>query len=363
LFNNLQKEVTPQDDLEFEVFVFDRNEKGRHWSLKEADLNFKCNIDDSSYYRKVGGFNLRYNPNYFRTILKQPETHLILGSSWNDPNIILTVILKRMGLLKNKISFWSEANYHTVLKSSAGDSFVKKTLRTFVLNTCDGNFLLPGVIAQKTIFEIWNIRRKSVIYFPNLPAADYTVNEALVEKNSVEEDFFLRIIIVARHLEMPKGILQFLKSLKTFDGLKVYLAGDGEDTDLYKSFVKKRNLQQNIYFLGNLNARDLINYYQKSDVCVLPSIFDQSPLAIVEAASQGMPLFVSERCGNHPELVEEGVNGFIFNPDDSFEINLKIDKFKAFSKFKLNQMGENSKNLIRLNYDHKKVLRNFIDKI
>jgi glycosyltransferase involved in cell wall biosynthesis len=362
LFNNLQKEILPSDNLEVNVYVFDRNESGRHWYLEEKDLKFNYIIDDTGFYRSLRGFNFRFNPAFFKQILGEPLTHLILGSSWNDPNIIATIILKRLGIVKNPLSFWSEANYHTKHRSLKPDSWFKKRFRKFIMNSCDQSFLLPGKIARTTIFEHWKVNSRPTIYFPNLPANNYLI-ENRPKMNNLEEDGLFKIIIVARHNEQHKGVLKFLKNLDSLEGLLIYLAGDGKDTELYRRYLTDNNLEKKVIFLGNLNSDELISYYLKSNLFVLPSNYDQSPLAIVEAASQGMPLFVSERCGNHPELVNEGVNGFIFNPDNAYEINHKLDKFKDLSKFKLNQMGQNSKDLIRLNYDSKKVLRNFIDKI
>ena len=95
----------------------------------------------------------------------------------------------------------------------------------------------------------------------------------------------------------------------------------------------------------------------------MPSIYDQSPLTIVEAAFLGLPLFVSERCGNHMELVENGINGYTFNPDDCNQIKSLFDKLLDLPNIELKKMGENSLKIAKENYNENKIFKNLIESI
>lgn len=50
----------------------------------------------------------------------------------------------------------------------------------------------------------------------------------------------------------------------------------------------------------------MIELYSISDVFVLPSISDANPLTCIEALWTELPLFISENCGNYPEVIEQG---------------------------------------------------------
>jgi glycosyltransferase involved in cell wall biosynthesis len=361
LFNHLEEfKKNTHSSFKFSVYVFNRQESDRKWKLNDNELNFKAYIDNSGLYRKVSKWHLRFNPNFFKFIKANPSYHLVLGSSWNDPNIILTVFLKKIGFIKNTISFWSEANHYTSFKKNSKDSKIKNRLRSFVLNTCDGFFLIPGRIAEETLFERWGISRQPIIYFPNLPASLFRLETLKLPSKEVGE---LKLIIVARHIESIKGILFFLKQIRSFDGLQILLVGDGPDTNLIRQFIKQNKLEKKIIILGNLSPSKLYTYYQNAHLAVLPSFYDQSPLVLPEAAMMGLPLLVSERCGNHPELVKSGLNGFIFNPHDTQKINEKIAFFQALSSQELYCMMIKSQEIAQKAYHSESIFNNLIEKI
>lgn len=51
-----------------------------------------------------------------------------------------------------------------------------------------------------------------------------------------------------------------------------------------------------------------------ADLLLLPSLRDPNPLAVIEGLWAGLPLFISNRCGNWPEAVAVGRNGWVIDP-------------------------------------------------
>jgi glycosyltransferase involved in cell wall biosynthesis len=64
--------------------------------------------------------------------------------------------------------------------------------------------------------------------------------------------------------------------------------------------------------------------YALADFVVLASKFDQWGLCISEAFAAGTPAIVTHACGVANELVHDGVNGFIVEPDDESALAAKI---------------------------------------
>ena len=62
--------------------------------------------------------------------------------------------------------------------------------------------------------------------------------------------------------------------------------------------------------------------YQNADICVIPSLFDNSPNTVYEAMAHGK-IVVASSVGGIPEIIRDKENGFLFNP---FDINDLIQK-------------------------------------
>lgn len=92
---------------------------------------------------------------------------------------------------------------------------------------------------------------------------------------------------------------------------KLFVAGTG--TDDYVSFLHRLAAGNDVEFLGWCDADD---FYQRIDVAVVPSLWPEpSGRVPFEANAYGRAAIVSRR-GGLPELVVEGQNGWIFDPDD-----------------------------------------------
>ena len=71
-----------------------------------------------------------------------------------------------------------------------------------------------------------------------------------------------------------------------------------------------------IRFIGFRNQSELPALYDLCDVFVLPSEHEPWGLVVNEAMNAGKPVIVSDRVGAGPDLVEDGVNGFVYPARD-----------------------------------------------
>jgi starch synthase len=74
------------------------------------------------------------------------------------------------------------------------------------------------------------------------------------------------------------------------------------------------NIEKNILFLGWLERKDMRQAFFSCDICVTPSIYlDGFNLFNIEAMVSGKPV-VGSCFGGAPEIIEDGVTGYIVNP-------------------------------------------------
>jgi glycosyltransferase involved in cell wall biosynthesis len=238
-------------------------------------------------------------------------------------NVMILVTLKRLGILKNQIHFWSEANYLSL--GALQDNSIKRVLRKYVFCSSNGALIVPGKMAKLT-FEKWGIRNRKFIDLPN------TIEENKFEINKKEMDLRSQnnppiFLMPVRLVERVKGIINFFKAIGIENIRKgVFLiAGDGLDKAIIQEYIHDHALGENIKLLGYCETEKMVSLYNSANVFVLPSFSDPSPLSLVEALVMKLPLLVSDRCGNHFEAVKVGQNGFTFDPSDFGSIKIAFE--------------------------------------
>lgn len=88
-------------------------------------------------------------------------------------------------------------------------------------------------------------------------------------------------------------------------------AGEGYALREMKRLVREYRLAEYVIFLGTVSSRDdLRNLYAASDLLIFPSIYDNSPLVIQEAAAFDVPAIVVQE-SNSAEGIVDGINGFL----------------------------------------------------
>lgn len=352
LFNGLLKHNFP-----FEVGYMGKTESDRSWDVNLSDLNFQYKIY-SGWYKLIKGYHIHFNWSMICDLVKRKDiTDIILSVSWNDLNILILVFLKKIGLLKKKIHFWTEANYLT--NGASKKNLLKVMLRSFSYSVVDGAFIIPGEMAKRTL-DIWKVHYQELIHLPNLIdeevfslSADYKKLRA-VEKLPV-------FILPVRLIEKVKGVINFFEAIGSENICKgtFLIAGDGADYECYVKYIKSNNFGKHIFLLGFCDKHKMKELYEKANVMILPSFSDPSPLSLIEAIKMKLPILASERCGNHFETVIDGYNGLIFDPCRPNTIKDKFEEILDKSK-EWNEWGENSVRLFEKKFEMNLCLKHFV---
>jgi 1,2-diacylglycerol 3-alpha-glucosyltransferase len=126
---------------------------------------------------------------------------------------------------------------------------------------------------------------------------------------------------------------------------ELVLLGDGPlKSDLCRQ-ISELGLQRCVRLPGFKQYGDLPSYYGLAGAFIHASTTEQWGLVVNEAMASGLPVLVSKRCGCAADLVQEGRNGFTFDPyigEQCAELMLKI----SASNFPLSAFGSESQCII-----------------
>lgn len=114
----------------------------------------------------------------------------------------------------------------------------------------------------------------------------------------------------------PDDVLRAAEALRNV-GLQftILMIGGGEMEAELKKLTASLRLD-NIIFGGFVNQAELPRVYAACDVFVLPSDNEPWGLIVNEVMCAGLPVVVADKVGCAPDLVKEGVNGFLMQAGD-----------------------------------------------
>ncbi len=100
-------------------------------------------------------------------------------------------------------------------------------------------------------------------------------------------------------------------------GLRLLLAGDGEDEAALRAYAAGAGLSEKVFFLGR--RADVGEVLAASDIYAAPSRWEGFGISLGEAMLAGLPCVATGIAG-HYDLLEDGVTGIAVRPEDPGEL-------------------------------------------
>ncbi len=125
------------------------------------------------------------------------------------------------------------------------------------------------------------------------------------------------VITFVGRLDPQKDLFTLLKAVKELPFGRVLIVGYGEDYAVVEKMVNSSDLRNRVFLLGERS--DVPEILLGSDIYVLTTNWEGLPYTIIESMMAGLPV-VATRVGGVPELVEDGVTGFLVGRKDAVQL-------------------------------------------
>ena len=130
--------------------------------------------------------------------------------------------------------------------------------------------------------------------------------------------------------------------------------GDGPSRNTLEKVAA--TLSADIYFAGNSNQVN--DYLTNSDVFILFSKDEGLPISIIEAMRCGLPI-ISTRIAGIPEMIVEGISGYLVDADDR-QLSELFEKI-LIDKPDLTKMGESSRMIYEEKFSQKAMILSYVE--
>lgn len=266
--------------------------------------------------------------------------------------------------MKSRFEIYKLVKLYSVLKSKkiqvvytkgSGDSFfwgrligwlagadgIISSLHTTSSIRSDKDFFNPlNILLTKiTDYFVFVTNAQTAIYkeYYNIPSSKIRLMHNGVElkkigsgtKDNLKKELCInkkqKIIGIVATLESHKNHKMFLKAasiiLQKYSDALFLIIGDGHLKEELINFSAELGIDAHVKFLGYKN--NAIEYISLMNVLVLTSQTEAFPNCLVEGMSQGIPV-VATNVGGVPEIIVEGENGYMIDPDDFETLSEKI---------------------------------------
>lgn len=271
-----------------------------------------------------------YLASIFSKIVKKSGGRMAAQFKWNRTEALLNRIIQRERIdivelpdyikeltkIKNLVSHKLSAP--TVARIHGSNSFLhyyyyhesdqaKESQDACHLNRADAICAVSHFSRQFIINHLLPNRDVDVIYNP-IPDAMFEHVTEVPNSNT--------IVYFGRVAEF-KGVHSLLKAFnevaRRHAEVRLKLIGEGEMEEAKR--IVNPEVSHRVEFTGFMQKADLIKEIDNALFCVLPSYFENFSMAALEVMARQRALIYTSRASG-PELIEEGVNGFMVDPDN-----------------------------------------------
>jgi len=132
-----------------------------------------------------------------------------------------------------------------------------------------------------------------------------------------------------------KGVRELVYAMRFLPNAVLRICGKDKDSDELRTLIEKEGLAQRVVYVGALS--DVRPLLWASDLFALPSLYDPSPNAVLEALACGLPVISTRDIGTATDIVKSGAGALCERDPESIaqalkEVAIKLEQNEASKK-------------------------------
>lgn len=244
-----------------------------------------------------------------------------------------------------------------------------------------GTAVENGGLMQKIAMMLYKmgLRKAQMVFFQNADNMSFMIKHGVVRGkydllpgsgvNLNQYEVFpypsgktVDFVFIARVMK-EKGIDQYIDAAKEirrkYPETRFHICGFCEQD--YEETLKELNDDGTVIYHGLV--ADMKPIYQMISCTIHPTYYPEGlSNVLLESAASGRPIITTDRSGCR-EVVEDGVNGFVVNQQDSQDLIDKIERFLSLSMDERKQMGLSGRAKVEQEFDRQIVIQKYIDEV
>ncbi len=313
LFNEINSQLQREGFKLIVVFGVG-GESRRQWNINYSDFEFEYKLLSGDGIKRKNAETISlYYGGLIRLLIKSAPVCVITpGFSIATLKVFLTSLI-----LNIKYVIWSGEIDLSSKRKSFNHKFIK-----LLLTKRASKFITYGSLSKKYI-ESLGVSRDKIDISLNTVDTNF-----FYEASSRGECINTNQFIYVGNLTQGKRVDLIIKAVSKLKAqgqdILVLIIGDGPMKSELETMSKNLSLSSNIKFLGFLQKDELPKHFSESVCMLFPSEYDIWGLVLCEAMACGIPCISSIRSGATHDLIEDGVNGFAVDFEDTNDLVEKM---------------------------------------
>jgi len=252
-----------------------------------------------------------------RSILDKVEPDVIVTTGWADKEYHMALLWAKRRNIPGVVI--SDSTRNDVRRYRILEWIKKQIISNYssalVAGKRSQRYLQSLGMNSGTIFTPWDVVDNNYFYSFS---KSLKKNQLHIEKYSLPEKFLLCVSRFIPKKNIPGLIRAYGQFTNTKECIDIHLVilGSGEMETEIREYIENSNLKNFIHLFGFVQYTELPFFYGKALALILPSFFDQWGLVVNEALACEIPVIVSKTCGCVEDLVFDGKNGYVIDPND-----------------------------------------------